>query len=104
MGGHQDRRPLIVDVAQQAQKLGGEVGVKVSRRLIGENQARLVGQRSGDRDPLLLTTRKRIRKCSLSMLQAEAPKHFHRPAMGLARCNTMDSQDEGDVLEHGLAA
>ena len=104
MGGHQDRRPLVVDIAQQAQKLGGEIGVEVAGGFIGQNESWLVGKGTSDRDTLLFSTRERIRKCRLSMLQTEAPEHFHGPAMGFARRDTMDAQDEGNVLDHGLAA
>jgi len=104
MGGHQDSRPLIIDVAQQTQELGSEIGVEVPSGLIGENESRLVGKGTSDRDTLLFSTRERVRKRRLSMLQAEAPEHLHGPAMGFARRNTMDAQDEGDVLEHSLAA
>jgi len=103
MSGHKDRRPLVIDIAQQAQKLGGEIGVEVAGGLIGENQSWLVGKGSGDRDTLLLSSRESIRESRLPMLQTEAPEHFHSPAMGFARRDTMDAQDEGDVLEHGLA-
>ena len=47
--------------ADEAEKLvedgiGGML-VKIAGRLVGKHQRRLVGERSGDRDPLLLATR-----------------------------------------------
>ena len=103
MGRYEDSRPLVVDVAQQAQKLGGEIGVEVAGGFIGKNQSWLVRKGTGDRDTLLLSSRKRIRKSPLSMLQTEASEHFHSPAMGFAGRDAMDAKDEGDVLEYGLA-
>jgi len=68
MGGHKDRRPLVINVAQQTQELGSEIGIEVAGRFISENESRLIGKGSGDRHTLLFSTRERIRKRRLSML------------------------------------
>ena len=48
-----------VQVAEQLQDGVGGVGVEVARRLVGQHQRRIVGQRAGDGRALLLAARER---------------------------------------------
>jgi hypothetical protein len=104
MGGYQHRRPLIVDVTQQAQEFGCEIGIEVASGFVGEYQSRLIGECASNRDSLLLTSRECIRECPLPVLKAETPEYFDGVAMGLARGDSVDAENKGDVFEHGLAS
>ena len=46
-----------VELAQERQDLVGPLGVQVAGRLVGQDQRRLVDERPGDRDALLLAAR-----------------------------------------------
>ena len=55
MADDHDRRLLVGrEAAEEAHRLGSVVGVEVGGWLVGEDQAGVVGDRSGDRDALLL--------------------------------------------------
>ena len=54
VGDQQDRLALGVRAAQQPEHVAGVGAVQVAGRLVGQQQAGLVGQRAGQRDPLLL--------------------------------------------------
>ena len=54
VGDVEDRRALGVEPLQQVEHLGRGAGVEVAGRLVADQQRRVVGQRAGDRDPLLL--------------------------------------------------
>ena len=56
MSRHKDRRTLVIDVTQETQELGREVGIEVARRFVGKDQAGLISQCPGDGDPLLFAT------------------------------------------------
>ena len=52
---HQGRALLAVDLEQQVDDMGAGSGIQVARRLIGQQQLRLIRQGAGDRDALLFT-------------------------------------------------
>src|SRR5712692_11974665 len=54
---HDHHGALPRDLLEQLVDHLSRRGVEVSRRLVGEDQTRVVGQRPGDRHALLLTTR-----------------------------------------------
>ena len=54
MRRHHDRRPAGVDVAQQLEHAARGALIEVAGRLVGEQHRRLVDERPGDRDALLL--------------------------------------------------
>ena len=84
-------RTLVIDVAEQAQQFGGKVGVEVTGGFVGEDQAWLVGEGAGNRNALLLTTRKRLGERRLPVLQAEPSANLDRATVGRARRPTVAS-------------
>jgi len=62
----------------------------------------LVCQGAGYGYPLLLATRKGIRQSGLPMLQSETLEYLERAPLGLARCDAVDAQHKGDVLQNGF--
>jgi len=52
---HDDGAAFIVKPLKQGQNLFGGFGVKVSGGFVGEDEERIVDQRAGDRDALLLS-------------------------------------------------
>src|ERR671934_2115581 len=57
VGRHQNSRSTRIDLQQQLDDLPRGCRIQVSRRLIGEEDAGVVNQRPGDRDPILFATR-----------------------------------------------
>ena len=102
MGGDHNRRALVIDVTEQAEKLGREIGIQIAGRFVGQDQSRLVGQGTGYGYPLLLATRESIRQSGLPMLQPETLEYLERASLGLARCDAVDAQHKGDVLQDGF--
>mgnify|MGYP001826202426 CR=1 FL=1 len=54
---HDDGRAAIVDLPEQVQHAVCHVRVEVTRRLVGQQESWLPGERSGNRDALLLAAR-----------------------------------------------
>ena len=99
MSRHKDRRTLVIDVTQETQELGREVGIEVARRFVGKDQAGLICQCPGDGDPLLFATRKGVRESGLSVLETQPFENLLSSTIGLARRHTVNPQHERDVLE-----
>ena len=59
---HHDGAALVGARAQQPQHLGAGLGVEVAGRLVGEQQRRVVDERAGDREALLLAARELMRE------------------------------------------
>jgi hypothetical protein len=57
-----DRAALPGELAQQRQDGGAGLDVEVPRRLVGQQQRRIVDQRAGDREALLLAAREVVRE------------------------------------------
>ena len=98
--GDQYSSPLIVDVTEQAQKLGGEIGIEVTGRFVSEDQPRLIRQCPGDSNPLLLATGEGVRESRLAVLQTQTPEDLCCPPVGFSGRDAVDAEDEGDVFEH----
>ena len=72
MRRHQHRQLLLAYHAhQQSEHHLGSNGVEVSRRLIGEHNGRVIGQRTGDGYALLFAARKRGRTVMETVGKAE---------------------------------
>jgi hypothetical protein len=54
---HQRGFSRLTHLQQQIEDVLTVGGVEISSRLVGEDERRVVGQRPGDRDPLLLAAR-----------------------------------------------
>ena len=94
---------MIVDITEKAEKLGSEIRVKVPGRFVSEDQTRLVGQCASNCHPLLFAARKSVRQCALSVLQSKAFEDLLSPTVSFPCRHTVDSKNEGDVFENGLA-
>jgi hypothetical protein len=56
MGGHDDREAgSLHQLGERGEHVVGGARVEISGRLVGEQNARRIGDRARDRDPLLLT-------------------------------------------------
>src|SRR5690606_2396610 len=55
---HERRAALAVQLLEQMDDRLARAGVEIAGRLVGEQDARLVDERAGERDPLLLAARK----------------------------------------------
>jgi hypothetical protein len=104
VGRNEDCRPLVVDVAQEAQKLPGEIGIEVARRFVGQNQAGLVSQSPGDGDSLLFASRKDLGQRRLSVVKTESCENRVTPTVGVSGAKTVKPQDKHNGLENGLVA
>ena len=71
---HDNRAPLVVQVMEKAHHLPSRRPVKRTRRLVRQQDGRVVRQRAGNRDALLLSAGKLVRKVVfffvLSQIQA----------------------------------
>jgi len=52
----------VVEAREQIQQRGRRVRVEVPRRLVGEDERRVVHERAYDREPLLLAAGERVRQ------------------------------------------
>jgi hypothetical protein len=60
VGGDDHRGARAVDPVQELHDPDGRLGVQVARRLVGEQERRVVDERAGDRDALLLAARQLV--------------------------------------------
>src|SRR6478735_6726686 len=100
VGDHHDRLPVLVDAAtQQLEHLGTGARVEVAGRLVGEDDPRPAGERSGDRNALLLTAGELVGLVLEAIGEADGGDHRVVPlGVGLA---AGDRHREGDVLLRG---
>ena len=73
-----------MQICEQAQNVRRGGAVEVAGRLVGEQHDGLIGKRTGDRDPLALTTRKRRRQVVGAIAQTDALQELVRSATGTA--------------------
>ncbi len=80
---HHDQRDVLflAGLADQVQDLLLVAGVDVGRRLVGQQELGLVGQRPGDGHPLLLAHRELRRPVRHAVAQANAVEQVPRPAL-----------------------
>ena len=93
------------DGDQRLEDVAGRVRVEVAGRLVGEQQARRVGDRAGDGDPLLLAARQfgradaraacRGRGRSRSCSRARAPRPCARPRMSCGITTFSSAENSG---------
>ena len=83
--GDEHRRAAGVDVAEQVHDLERQIRVEVARRLVGQDERRLVDERARDRDALLLAARQLQRIRVHPVLQAQPLEHLERAALLLHR-------------------
>ena len=97
--GDQDQGvTALVEVGQERHHDRLVDRVEVPRRLVGEDQRRLVDQRPGDADPLLLASGELARQMAQPLAQA----HPAQRLLGLAAVgHAVDVLGEHDVLQRG---
>ena len=79
MGDQDDRRAAAVQVVEQPQHALAGSGVEASGRLVGEDQARAVGQGPGDRDLLLLASGQPAGACASPVLEPNQRQQMAGP-------------------------
>src|SRR5512143_2820431 len=93
---HHNGSSLLVKFAQQAQNDLFISGVKIARRFIGENDLRIVDQRAGNANALLLATRELRRQMICTFLQTHA---FERVESFFLVGHAVEVLREHDVLD-----
>ena len=80
---HHDGGSLFVQLAEQLHHLHTILGIEITRRLIGKDDARLAHQGTGDGNPLLLTARKLMRILLGTMAQLHLSQNFEHTLLAL---------------------
>ena len=75
---HDDRAPVLVKLVEVAHHLLTCIAVEIARRLIGQDDLRIVGERPRERDTLLLPLTHFRRTVIGSIGQADTVEHLHR--------------------------
>jgi hypothetical protein len=75
MGRHDHHTPMIGQATEQGQHRFDVVGIEMGRGLVREEGCRFVGDGAGDRDPLLLTTRKLARAPVVALFETDMVEH-----------------------------
>ena len=99
MGHHDDGRAAAIDFLQEVHDLTSHLRVEIARRLVGEEEERVAGQRPGDRDPLLLATGKLGREMAQARRQADALERVLDPFASLAIAEAAIAERDVDVVE-----
>ena len=99
VGCHQRSAALAADEVEELteHRVGG-VLVEVAGRLVGEHQRRLVGERAGDRNALLLTAGELGRTMVQTLSQSERAKQLPRPLMRGLHIGTVHQLRKDDIL------
>jgi hypothetical protein len=104
VGGHQDGHPHRVDLSEELEDALGRPLVQVPRRLVGQQEQRLVHQRARDGHPLPLAAGELVRIGARLVRQP----HLREHAVGARRdggaLGSRHLQREGDVLLGGAVA
>ena len=82
VGDHEDRLAALVEAAEQLDHLVPALGVEGARRLVGEQQGRLVGEGPGDGEPLALAAGERARGGLGLVRQAEQVEQVAAAGLG----------------------
>ncbi len=80
VGDEHDRAALGGELAEQREHRGARLDVEVAGRLVGQQQRRVVDQRAGDREALLLAAGELVRERAGDVAQPEPVDQRPRPA------------------------
>ena len=83
MRNHDDRPTFFVKLPQKRQDLIPGIGIKVSRRFIGQDDRRVVREHPGQRHALLLADTQLTRFMLQTILQADGGQQFLGPLLSL---------------------
>ena len=90
VGDHQDRHAEVgLELLQQLQDLGLDRHVERRRRLVGDQQARIAGQRHRDHRPLAHAAGELVRilvEALLRIADADRSQHLDGALVGVASC------------------
>src|SRR3989441_1172708 len=101
VGDHHDRLALAMQVGEHAHQLGARCGVEVPGGLVGEQDARLVHERPGDRHPLPLPARQLVRLVCHAVAQSHALERPPRAPPPVRRGHPGVDQRQLHVVERG---
>ncbi len=83
---------------EEVEDRGTSGGVEIAGRLVGEDDTRLIGQRTSDRDALLFTTRKLTRQMVTSLGQPDLVEQLHTSIVTRTALHTRRRKRGFDVL------
>jgi hypothetical protein len=99
VGDHHDGDALAVErIAEQRHDFLAGVAVEVAGRLVGEDQARLVDQRPGDRDALLLAAGNAVGQRFGILAEADLVEHDARARLPRCLVHAGIDQRQGDIV------
>src|ERR1044071_10042617 len=94
---------LTDKVLEDADDLVAGLLIEIAGRLVGEDERRVVDQRTGDGDALALAAGELVRAVLGAVDQADALERFHGPLAPVAAAGAGVEQRELDILQHGGA-
>ena len=100
MRDHKDRRSAVIDLVEQIHDLIGHLRIHIARRLVRDNHGRIVDQRPGQADPLLLTAGELRREAAHLVLQADQRQHIRDTAVHLPVGGPDHPHGKGHVVKH----
>ena len=99
----EDRRALVVELAQQREQLVGAGAVLAERRLVEGEHRRAGDERGADREPPLLAARQQERmRCRPSSVEAESLEQRLGALAHLVVGEVPQPQAVGDLVEDGV--
>src|SRR5699024_3056916 len=102
VGDHHDGdAQLLVDAAQQREHVAGGGGVQRAGRLVGEKQARVRRERTGDAHALLLAAGELLRVAPALIRQPHEPQQLGDARLAFGLRHALQLQRVGDVAGHG---
>src|SRR5581483_5640838 len=90
---------LAVERSQRLEELARAVGVELARRLVREQHGRIVRQRDGDGDPLLLAAGERFRPVAGAVSEADDLEQLPRARPALRAIDALQRHGQLDVLD-----
>ena len=102
VGDVDGRRPhLVLQPLQERARLEPEPGVEIRERLVEQEELRPVGDRAGERDPLLLAARELRRPPREHRLEPEMGADLSGLSAPLRLRDLLDLERVGDVVDDG---
>ena len=103
VGDEQDRLTARVQASEELEHLVAALGVERAGRLVGEEQRRLVGERTGDREPLALPAGEHAGRFLRLVGEAEEVEEVAGARLRALARRARDHRGERHVLEHAHA-
>src|SRR5438128_3599717 len=101
VGDEDDREPFAVEALQERQHLHARPRVEVAGGLVGQDDRRVVDERSRDGDALLLAARELARMVRLAIGEPDRAEPRAGPGAAVARGVARIEQGKLDVFERG---